>query len=78
MLLYAALSILAVNVLAVAVIARLGRRLSRATDEQRRVALACAKDTALASILRAPVSLHGTSVRRGRRATVVGVNLPNR
>jgi hypothetical protein len=63
MLLYAALSIVAVNVLAVAVIARLGRRLSRATDDQRRVAVARAKDTAPARILSAPVSLHGTSVR---------------
>jgi hypothetical protein len=40
MLLYAALSVVAVHVLAVAVIARLGRRLSSATDEQRRVAVA--------------------------------------
>ena len=60
MLLYTALSIVAVNALAVTVIARLGRRLSRATDEHRRAAVARANDTAPASILRVPVSLQGS------------------
>ena len=77
MLLDAALSIVAVNVLAVAVIARLGRRLSRATDEQRRVAVV-AKVAAPARLLRAPVSLHGTSCASGQEGMVVDVNVPNR
>jgi hypothetical protein len=78
MLLYAALSILTVNVLAVAVIARLGGRLSSATDEQRRVAVARAKDTAPVRILRAPVSLHSSpqgDVYLGRAEALEAVGL---
>ena len=64
MLLYVGLSIVAVNVLAVVVIARLGRRLSRVTHEQRQAAVPRAKHSAPARMPRNAGSLYGTALRR--------------
>ena len=75
--LYVGLSIVAVNVLAVVVIARLGRRLSRATDDQRRPAVSRANHNTPVRMPGSEGSLHRTSLRRRGRPPVPSASARN-
>jgi hypothetical protein len=77
MLLYVGLSIIAVNVLAVVVVARLGRRLSRATHEQRQAAVPREKRSVPARMPGYAGSLHGTALRRRDRPPVPSASARN-